>query len=182
MKTMKKVKLLLVGLAIIGLSNLVNAQTPETTIAYVDLDEIILSPIKNVTYYDAVYDPSASAGVKGLETAAAKFDITSSDLYGKYESYLITFKNHAGNIRAVYNNDGELLKSIERFENVKLTEKVRLSLLDKFPDWKLNSTVFRVKYANNRDLERTYHLQITKGSDKMNIKVDGDGEILRAKQ
>lgn len=181
MKTTQKIKSMLLSLVLLGFCNIVNAQRPETSISYVNLDEIILSPIKNVTYYNAVHDSYAAKGVINLETAAASYDISSSDLYGKYESYLFIFKNHLGKIMAIYDNEGELVKSVEKFENIQLSEKVRLSLLSEYPGWRLNSTVFKVKYANNKDVERVYHLQIVKDDKKLNLKVNCDGDVLSSR-
>ncbi|WP_299390638.1 hypothetical protein [uncultured Gelidibacter sp.] len=173
-------KTILIGLAFISFSNFVHSQTPETSTNRVKLDEVIISPIKNVSYYKAVYDPYAAKGVKDLETIVAKHDVSASDVYGNYDSYMFIFKNSVGKIVTMYDKDGELLTSIEKFKDIQLPEKVRLALLSKYPGWGLNSTVFRVKYAHNKDVEKAYYLQIQKGTDKLNVKVNCDGDVLKS--
>lgn len=177
---MKTMKTIVIGLAFLSFSNIVNSQTPETSVNRVKLNEVIISPIKNVSYYNAVYDPYTAKGVKDLETIVAKHDVSASNEYGNYDSYIFIFKNNVGKIVTMYDKDGELLSSVEKFKDIQMPEKVRLALLSKYPGWRLNSTVFRVKYVHNKEVEKAYYLQIIKGADKLNVKVNCDGDVLKS--
>ncbi|MBJ7879953.1 hypothetical protein [Gelidibacter salicanalis] len=174
-------KKMLIGVVILGLTNLVQSQSTETSISRVKLKEVLISPIKNTSYYDAVYDPYAAKEVRDLETVVAKYDISVSEISGKkFNSYTVMFSNNIGKIITIYDKDGVLLKSVEKFKNVRLPEKVRVSLSSKYPGWRLDQTVFRVKYANNKGVDRAYHLQIKKGKEKLNLKVTCEGHILKS--
>lgn len=49
-----------------------------------------------------------------------------------------------------------------------------------FPDWILNSTVYRVNYSKGKEAKKIYKIQIKKDDDKMNLKIDCEGVILRS--
>lgn len=86
-----------------------------------------------------------------------------------------------GNILAKFNDEGELLNSKEEFKGILLPKSVVETLRVTYPDWRLNSTEYWVKYNLDKDVIRMYEVQLTKGNKKMKLKIDCKGVILNLK-
>ncbi|MBJ7879952.1 hypothetical protein [Gelidibacter salicanalis] len=84
-------KTLLIGIALLGLTILVNSQSLAPYIAHVNLKEVIVSPIKHISYYDAVHHSYAAKGIRNWDTIDTKYDISTSELYGRFDSYIFMF-------------------------------------------------------------------------------------------
>ncbi|TDU39882.1 hypothetical protein BXY82_1917 [Gelidibacter sediminis] len=174
-------KTLMIGL-FLGLTTLTYAQNLPDQAEQVALNEIIVSSLKNATYFNLVNDPNAPIQAKTLEYEVGKYDIKSAKVYSKnHNEYEVLFEGNYGSILAHFNADGELLKSNEKFEGIRLPENVRIALRDTYPDWKLNTTEYRVNYTLNKDIKRVYEVQLTNDKKKMNLKIDCKGVILNPK-
>lgn len=174
-------KTMLIGLSFLGLTSLSNAQNPAVNVGHVQLDKVVVSSVKNARYYNSVYSPHASVFVNQLESEAGKYDIKKSALFAgnTYNEYTVMFKNSHGKIIAMFDENGELYKSVERFEDVLLPERVRTTLLENYPDWMLRETVYRVNYFKGKDVKKIYKVEIYKGDDKIDLKINSEGVILR---
>lgn len=176
-------KTLLIGLSILGLTHLSHAQKPESHVNKVHLEEIVVSPMKNGDYYASVHDPHASSKVGLLEEQARNFDIKTLDFYNTtFDYYEIMFTTNEGEVIAVYDDNGDLVKAVEKFEDVQLPEDVRKTLSRDYPEWRLNSTVYRVHYYNNKADKKIYNIQLKKDGDKINLKIDCKGAILHSSE
>ncbi len=174
-------KAMLIGLSILGFTNLSSAQNLKHNVSYVHMDEIVVSPMKNVSYYNSVYNPYASKEVIMLESDASNYDVSNSKIFNNtIETYKVWFENTEGSILAVYDTDGELINSVEKFEHARLPESVRLTLKNSYPDWTLNSTVYRVNYFKGKDVKKVYNIQLKRDREKVNLKIDCQGVILRS--
>lgn len=176
-------KTLLIGLSILGLTNLSHAQKPEPHVSKVHLEEIVVSPVKNGDYYISVNDPHASSKVGLLEEQTRNFDIKTLDFYNTtFDNYEVMFTANEGEVIAVYDDNGDLVKAVEKFNDVKLPEDVRKTLRRDYPDWRLNSTVYRVKYFKGEDVKKIYNVQLKKDGEQINLKIDCKGAILHSSE
>ncbi|WP_299390640.1 hypothetical protein [uncultured Gelidibacter sp.] len=176
-------KTLMIGL-FLGLTTLMYSQTPNASVNVeeVALNEVIVSPVIHTKYFNLVNDPNAPSQAKQLEHEVGKYDIKTATVYSKnHNSYEVLFESNYGSIVASFSGEGELLNSNEKFEGIRLPETVRLSLRDTYPDWRLNTTEYRVKYNLNKDIKRMYEVQLTKDDKKMNLKIDCNGVIMNPK-
>ncbi|RXJ43758.1 hypothetical protein [Gelidibacter gilvus] len=174
-------KTILVGL-FLGLTSLMNAQSFTSLVDEVALNEVVISPYKNIEYYNVVYEPNAPSSAKMLESEVGKYDIRNATVYSEdHDSYEVLFTCEYGNILAKFNDDGELLNSKEEFKGILLPQSVIETLRITYPDWRLNSTEYWVKYNLDKDVIRMYEVQLTKGNKKMNLKIDCKGVILNPK-
>lgn len=172
-------KTLLIGLSILGLTNLAHAQNDTYVVNHVQLKEIEATPNINPIYFKAVHDKKASQQVELLETEVEHFDITKSPVFtNTFDNYSMLFQTTNGSILASYDEKGKLLNCVEKFENVLLPEKVLQTLQTDYPDWTLNKTTYRVNYYQGENVKKVYQVQIKNGEDKMNLKIDDQGLIL----
>ncbi|WP_299390636.1 hypothetical protein [uncultured Gelidibacter sp.] len=175
-------KTLLIGL-FLGLTSLMmNSQIVTTMVSEEKLDEVVVSPYKNAKYFDLVNDPNAPKRAIKLEKLVAKYDITTATVFSKENSnYEVLFESEHGKVWALFNRDGEITYSNEKFEGIILPQIVVATLKNTYPDWRLNTTKYRVNYWLNKDIKRVYEVQLIKDNKRMNLKIDNNGVLLNPK-
>lgn len=171
-------KKLFIGLMLVGLTTPFFGQGVSDQIKTIELAEVNILAL-NSTYVNRVIDKNAAEPVQHLERKAAAFDITVSDLFSEeFDTYEVNFENKVGRITATYDVDGEIMRSYEKFKDVKVPVAVSKSIANKFPDWSTKSTTYLVNYKHNGELTRIYKISLEKGKEHMNIKTDELGNIL----
>ncbi len=176
-------KTLVIGLAILGLTNLAHAQEQNVEVIHVKLKDFEATPAKNQAYFSSVFDKQSSLQVQLVQTEINHYDITKTAIFkNSYDTYDVLFKSAHGDVIASYDRDGKLLKCVEKFEDVLPPPKVREAVIKKYPGWNLNSTSYRVDYHQNRDVKKIYQLQLKKDNEKINLKVNCQGVILKEKR
>ena len=81
---------------------------------------------KNYKYMKAADTKNAPTPVNLLERKTAAYDIKNSEYYNdEYDSYSVTFYLPEGYVLGVYDQDGKLLRTAERFKDISLPPAVR---------------------------------------------------------
>ncbi|MBT8184090.1 MAG: nicotinate-nucleotide adenylyltransferase [Eudoraea sp.] len=167
-------KKILLGLMVIGFASQAFAQDPEP----IELSEVIVKPV-NYKYLNQVDSRLAAVPVKMLERKVASYDVTEQDFYqDDYDYYTVSFFIPEGKIVAVYDQEGNIMRTIEKFKDIKLPTAVMESLADRFPNWKVVSDVYRVKYNDNKGAKQSYKLKLENGDKTMRVKIDENGEFM----
>lgn len=149
-----------------------------TATAQQTLPEIVVKA-RSYKYLKSVDNTDATESVRMLEHKAAAYDIKSSEYYSdEYDSYSITFYLPNGFILAMYNSEGKLISTAERFKNVALPEVVRSSVLTRFPGWAITKDIYLVKYSDAEGGKMVYKMVLANGSKRIRIKSNEQGEIL----
>ena len=144
-----------------------------------ELSEVVLYAT-NYKYFNslATEDPAAIP-VKMLQRKVAAFNLENSDYYqDDYDYYQINFFIPDGKILAAYNAEGKIIRTIEKFENVKLPESVNLAVLDRFPGWVVSEDVYLVKYHETKGVSHTYKITLVNGDKTLKVKLDNKGNFL----
>ena len=90
----------------------------------------------------------AAVPVQMLQRKVAAYDVTTKEYYqDDYDYYTVEFYIPDGKIVAAYDADGKILKTIEKFKDIKLPNAVSKALLERFPNWDIVSDVYRVTYT-----------------------------------
>lgn len=176
-------KTILKSLIFLGLTSLSYSQS-SNEIKDIKLDKALLTQDKNVSYLKKVENKNSPEIARKLEDDASKFDITKSKTYeNTFDTYEVIFKGTNGNIVAAYDDNGKLLNTYEKFENVALPENVKNTVLKEYSDWTIHKTNYLVNYFNGKNsaVKKVYQIQIMKGNDKMNLKIDSEGNDLSIK-
>jgi len=144
----------------------------------VELSEVNVAV--NYKYLDAIDSKEVAVSVKTLEEQVAYFDLKESDLYNdEYNTYKVSFYIPEGKIVAAYDSDGKILRTIERFKNIKLPRSVVVSVSKNYPKWKIVEDAYKVDYFGNTGIaKKQYKIKLKNRDKKMTIKVDEDGEFL----
>ena len=117
--------------------------------------------------------------VKKLEREVATFDYRNSEMYNDdYGTYSISFHIPNGQIVAAYDNDGKIVRTIERYIDVRTPKSVRSSVAKKYPGWSLAGDIYKVSYHQDKGITQSYKLLLENGKDKIRIITDANGNIL----
>ncbi|NND62703.1 MAG: nicotinate-nucleotide adenylyltransferase [Flavobacteriaceae bacterium] len=166
-------KKLVLVLFVLGLTSPIFAQNP------IELSEVFITA-KNYKYLSSVDNSEAPVSVKTLEREAAVFNAKEhSDLYvDNFNTYNVSFYIPDGKIVALYDGDGNIIKTIERFKNVQLPEDVQNSIRKRFPQWEVVKDVYEVKYTETKGAKKLYKVKLKNGNETIRVKIDEYGNYM----
>lgn len=163
-------KKLILGLMLFGFAHQMNAQI-------IQLDEVKIVAT-NYKYLNAIDNVEAPVPVKMLERKVAKFDLKDAEFYiDEYDLYQVKFFIPDGKILAAYDKEGNVIRTVEKFKNVKLPLAVDNAIKDRFPEWKVKKDVYMVKY-NDGSSTREYKIVLMNGDKTIRVKLDPSGTFL----
>lgn len=144
----------------------------------IELSEVNVSV--NYKYLDAIDSKEVAVPVKMLEEKVSYYNLKESDLYSdEYDTYQVSFFIPEGRIVAAYDSDGKILRTIERFKNVKLPRSVIVSVTKNYPKWKIVEDAYKVDYYGKSGIaKKQYKVKLKNRDKKMTVKLDEDGEFL----
>jgi hypothetical protein len=159
-------------LLLLFLSSQINAQV-------IELPEVVITAV-NYKYLNSVDSEENSLSVQMLQEKVAMFDLKSSEYYNdEYDTYHISFYIPEGKILAAYDKDGRLLRTVERFKNVKLPRDVQSAIAERFPNWTLLSDVYKVNFhRENAITKKQYKVKLKNGDKVMRVKLDDKGTFM----
>ena len=167
-------KKFIVGLFVLGLASPLFSQVVKTE----ELSEVVVMAV-NYKYLNQVDNTEAAIPVKMLERKAAAYDVTAQDYYqDDFEFYTVSFYIPDGKLVAVYDSEGKIIRTIEKFNNVNLPNAVKKAVLKRYPNWSIVKDVYRVSYAETKGAKKTYKLKLKNGDKVLRIKMNEDGEFL----
>ena len=165
-------KKLIIGLLVFGLT------TQFMFSQIIELSEVIVSV--NYKYLNAIDNEETAVPVKMLQEKVALYDVKKSELYSdEYDTYTVSFFIPDGKIVAAYDKDGKIIRTIEKFKNVKLPYDVTKSIVKRFPNWKMVKDVYKVNYHDDSGITKNqYKVKLENGDKTMTVKVNDKGEFL----
>jgi hypothetical protein len=132
----------------------------------------------NYKYLKSVGGKEVAQPVQVLQRAAAAYDVKKSEYYeDDYESYFISFYIPDGQILAAYDKNGKLLRTAEKYENIKLPSAVTNAVTTRFPNWKISKDAYQVTYYDDKGADKKYKLLLENGNKRMKVKVNEKGEF-----
>lgn len=168
-------KKFLLGLLCLGLVSPALAQIIKTE----ELSEVVVYATNYKYLNSLTSEEPAAIPVQMLERKVAAFNLEESEYYqDDYDYYQINFYIPDGKILAAYDKDGKILRTIEKFKNVKLPESVNNAVVDRFPGWVVSEDYYLVRYHHNKGVSKTYKLTLVNGDKKVRVKLDDKGNFL----
>lgn len=168
-------KKIIIGLFVLGLTTQLYAQDPQT----ITLDEVILVNT-NYKYLGATDAEDMPVPVDDLQIKAASFDVKALDIYAdEYDYYDVYFIIPRGKILATYDNEGNIIRTAEKFKNLDLPVPVVKSVLKRFPNWNITKNIYLVKYHDSKiTAKKVYKLTLKNGDKRIKVKVDDTGKFM----
>ncbi|WNH12512.1 nicotinate-nucleotide adenylyltransferase [Thalassobellus suaedae] len=154
-----------------GLTVLSNAQT-------IALQETVIE--LNNTYLNAVNADNAAECVKILEEKVVNYNRELTPLYNEvYDTYKVSFYIPEGKIIAVYNTDGKIIRTIEKYNNVRLPLIVMQAIAKRFPNWGIISDAYHINYHCEKDtVKQEYKIKIKNENEIITVKTNETGMFL----
>jgi len=163
-------KKLVLGLLIFGLTTQLYSQV-------IELSEVEISV--NYKYLNAVDTDLTAKPVKLLEENALNYEANKDNIYNdEYENYNVSFHIPDGKIVAAYDKDGKILRTIEKYENVRLPLEVLQAVATRFPNWAVVEDVYLVNYHCNKGIKKQYKIKIKNEDMALTVKTDDKGNFL----
>jgi hypothetical protein len=167
-------KKIILGLLALGLT--IPAFTQDVKVE--ELTAVVVRPM-NFKYLNAADSRAAAIPVKLLERKVASYDVTEADFYrDDYDFYTVSFYIPDGKIVAEYDDTGKIIRTIEKFKDLALTDGIKNALLERFPNWTVTNDVYRVTYSEDKGAKKIYKLTLENGDKKMRVKMSDDGLFL----
>ncbi len=165
-------KKFLLVLMLVGLTNPLMAQDP------IMLSEVLIGGA-NYKYLNEVDFTEAPMPVRILERSAAEFKAEGKDLYvDEFGTYAVSFYIPDSRVVALYDEKGEIIKTVERYKDVQLPQDVYYALITDYPDWEVVKDIYHVKYHHKKGTDKYFVIHLKKGKDNIRLKIDDNGNYL----
>jgi hypothetical protein len=167
-------KKFILSLLVIGLASLAYSQDAKLE----ELSEVVVEAV-NYKYLNLSDNKEAAVPVKMLELKAAAYDVTTKDYYqDNYDYYSVSFMIPEGKLVAVYDPDGKILRTIEKYNDIPLPDAVRKAVQDRYPNWEIVKDTYRIRYEDNRGARKNFKLKLDNGDKTIRVMMSEDGEFL----
>ncbi len=162
-------KTILIGLSLLGLTNLAHPHSNNGGNGESLRREILPS---NQTYLCSVQENSSSGLVLTLQNMAAEFDPKTSLWMEKGSTiFNITFHKGSGTIQATYDSNGNIIKTIEKYNNVSLPASVRNSVWKEYQGYQITRSSYEISYAGGKRTKAFYKVWLEKEGNKKKLKM-----------
>ena len=143
------------------------------------LPEIEITAV-NYKYLNAVDSEDLALDIKLLQEKVAFYDIKNSDLYSdEYDTYKVDFFIPDGTILAAYDKNGKLLRTIEKYNNIKIPKNILSAVSTRFPQWAIVKDVYKVNYHHQKGVfKEEYRIKLENGDKRMTVKIDANGAFM----
>jgi len=164
-------KKLVIGLLFFGLTTQVFSQV-------IELSEVNVSV--NYKYLDAIDSEQIPIPVKTLTEKVLNFEANKDDLYDdEYDTYRVSFFIPDGKVVAAYDNTGKILRTIEKYKNIRLPQDVLQAIAERFPNWAVIEDVYEVNYHCDKGITKKHYKIKLENQDKIvSIKTDSKGNFI----
>lgn len=163
-------KKLVLGLLIFGLTTQLYSQV-------IELSEVEISV--NYKYLDAIDADVKAKPVKLLEENALNYKAKKDEIYDdEYDNYKVSFHIPDGKIVAAYDNNGKIIRTIEKYKNVRLPQEVLQAVAKRFPNWAIIEDVYLVNYHCDKGVKKQYKIKIKNEDKVVNVKTDEKGNFI----
>lgn len=168
----------LLVLLIIGATNFIYAQN-EIAYLNVDIEETMTGStsdklLLNESYFLSFKEDIVPQRVKEFQKIVAAYDIKQADVYSKNakSTYTVVFAEGNNVIKAEYDQNGNIIKSNEKFQAVSLPYILSKKIIKKYPGWGFEQVDCNIDYSYKQQPEITYKVVIKNGTKKKTISID----------
>lgn len=135
----------------------------------------------NYKYLKIAGGKDVAQPVQLLQRTAAAYDIKQTEFYEEeYDTYFISFYIPEGQLLAAYDSSGRLIRTAEKYKNVKLPTAVTSAVAARFPQWRISKDVYLVTYYETAEKStKKYKLLLENGDKRLRVKVNEAGEFIK---
>ncbi|WP_111710031.1 nicotinate-nucleotide adenylyltransferase [Lutibacter citreus] len=168
-------KKLIIGLIIFGFAIQTQAQVITRD---EELSEVVITAL-NYKYLSELGVEKTSFPVSVLEQKAASFDLINSKYYNEeYDTFAISFFIPQGKILAVYNKNGDILKTTEKYRGVKIPRETLNLIGETYPNWSITNNVYLANYDDSGKITKTFKIILENNGKRIKVFTDNEGNII----
>ena len=84
-----------------------------------------------------------------------------------------------GEIIAAFNNDGKILRTFEKYNNIRLPLEVLQMIANRYPNWAIAGNTYLVSFHCDKGVtKKLYKIRLENMDEVLNIKTDEKGIFL----
>ena len=151
------------------IANAQNVELPETYIS-INSDYINLIDTENPCKY-----------VKYLERTILNYSHNElSELYDhKTDILKVTFEIPKGKIIASFNKDGKIIKTYEKYKNIRLPRNILQTIAEKYPNYGIVEDTYIIEFRFDEDaLKQEYSIKLKNNDATLTLKANKHGDII----
>ncbi len=170
-------KTLLIGCLFISLTSLTFAQN-EIAYLYAQPENIkSLSELQNNSKYLSFFKTNdLSKRIIKLQKTVANYDISEHAIYDKKDAsvYIVEFTEAQNKIIVQYNQDGNIIKSNEKYKNVRLPYSISSQISKSNPGWSFNNNIVTFEYSKDGNIKSQYKVFLEKNNKRKIVLIKTD--------
>lgn len=162
----------IISLLFLFISYQINCQTVELPNTFISINHDYLSLTETNLTLPKIQNLEAKIVDYNIHETPHLFD-------NKKDIYNVTFKTENAIIVASYNSNGKVIKTTERFTNVRLPLEVMKTISHKYPHWAIVEDTYLVKYNCNTDkLSKVFKIKLKNNDKVITVKTDEKGVFI----
>lgn len=128
----------------------------------------------NSAYLREVGSEIDSNRVGKFEKLIAMHNIKSHAIYQPElgGTYKVEFSDADNMIKVVYDSNGVILRTEEKYHNIVLPLPLRISVIKEYPGWSIYENEYRVRYNTGKELKKTCKISLKKEEKVITFKFD----------
>ncbi len=164
-------KKLIFGLVIFGFTAQMNSQS-------IELKEVEV--VANYNYIEATNTGMEALPVQRMQAVVKDYKAQNieKDNLGEI-AYSMSFYNSDGKVIADYNTEGKIIRTTEKYKNVRLPLEVLQAISKNYPNWTILEDTYYVSYQHDKGVtKKVYKIKIMNDNKVLNIKTNHSGDFI----
>ncbi|MFD0836001.1 nicotinate-nucleotide adenylyltransferase [Mariniflexile aquimaris] len=164
-------KKLIFGLVIFGFTAQMNSQS-------IELKEVEV--VANYNYIEATNTGMEALPVQRMQAVVKDYKAQNieKDNLGEI-AYSMSFYNSDGKVIADYNTEGKIIRTTEKYKNVRLPLEVLQAISKSYPNWTILEDTYYVSYQHDKGVtKKVYKIKIMNDNKVLNIKTNHSGDFI----
>jgi len=130
-----------------------------------------IEKVKNSDYLMNVNQKDTPQRVSKLQNIVANYKIQDAEVFERKtkSTYDVIFKETNGSITATYNTDGNIIKTVEKFRDLKLPYALAKEIFKQNPSWNLKGNSQTTSYDETNGSVKIYSITIQKDGVKKTL-------------
>lgn len=174
---MKKLVIIIVSVFVI---NTINAQYHHTASNDANNEIVFTKSVPKVStiskeklsYSESLKAFDQAITIQNLENTIVSYNLKQDPIYDNSEkaSYKVSFNNKNARAIVIYNNDGDIITTKEKYKNVKLPYQLTASIIKNHPDFYIKNAIVHKNFKMGFGIKTIYEVVISGGGKTKTLK------------
>ncbi len=131
---------------------------------------------RNDNYEANITEVRFSEAIEDFQSHISNYELKKSPIYDNSEpaTYRVVYRKRFMEADVTYDNNGEILRSVEKYRNAKLPTLLQVRISKENPMFAIKSNKITLTYTKGVGVAMTYKVTIYKGKDRRTLEFDND--------